>query len=140
MKFLDGKKSFLFVVAFVISGVVNVITGQDVTGLLDSLFHSMKWEDPALIEDAKATATLFVPLALATWAAVSAARKMYRQYKAGANLGEIGAPIGVVKAAIADGKLEVVAQHPVVLKMEEVPMVAQPAEKAPAAERIPLGW
>jgi hypothetical protein len=49
---------------------------------------------------------------------------MWQQYQAGAKLSELNKPIGVLKAAVADGTLGVVALQPVVLSVEGKAIVA----------------
>jgi len=131
LKFIDGKKSFLFVVAFLIAGVIQGITGHDVSGLVDTFLRAMDWSDPEAIARAKDVSTRLVPLAIAAWAAISAGWKMRQQYKAGATIGELAQPVGIVKAAAADGTLEVLGPKHVVLQISDVNVVASPTRPSP---------
>lgn len=103
MRFLDGKKSVIVTVCFVVSGFVALLTGQDVGQWIDMLLRAVGWSDPATIDAAKETATGLVPLLFAVWAAVSALSKWWKQYQAGAKPLELGTPVGVVKAALSAG-------------------------------------
>jgi hypothetical protein len=100
---LDGKKSVIVTVCFVLSGAAAMLTGQDLSHWLDLLLRAFGWTDPEIIDGAKATATEIVPLLLAAWAAGHALVKWYKQRKAGATVAEMGSPVGVVKAALSAG-------------------------------------
>lgn len=129
LKLLDGNKRLLVVLGFVVSSFVAMLTGQDVSQWLDLALRAFGWTDASAIASAKELSTQIVPLLFAIWAAVSGLRKIRKQWKAGATPTEINSPIGVVKAAVADGTLALVVPSrvdaPTVLEMSGVPVVAQ---------------
>jgi len=131
MKLIDGNKRLIVVLAFIVSGFVALLTGNDVSQWIDLILRAMGWTDAALINDAKGLATQIVPMLFAIWAAVSALIKMWQQRKAGATLAEINSPTGVVKAAIADGTLR--SNVPVVLSIADKP---KPDLAAPPVEML----
>ena len=106
LKLLDGNKRLILVLGFIVSGLVALATGHDVTQWIDLGLRAFGWQDAGLIEFAKGVATQAVPLLWAVWAAAHALLKMWRQYKAGATLTELNSPAGVVKQAIADGTIK----------------------------------
>jgi hypothetical protein len=144
LRFLDGKKSFLFILAFIVSGIVQALTGADISTLIDAGLRAMDWQDPVAIAEAKGLATQAVPLLLALWASGSSLLKMAKQYKAGASIAALGTPVGVVKAAIANGSLAVMAPAPgsapgsVMLKVDDIAVVARPVAPAPKIVPDPI--
>jgi hypothetical protein len=119
LRFLDGQKRLIVVLGFIVSGFVALLTGQDVGQWLDLLLRALGWQDAAIIADAKELATQIVPLLFAIWAAAHALWGMWKQHKAGARASELGSPVGVIRAAVADGTVKVVAPEPMVLRLTE---------------------
>lgn len=144
MSIVDGNKRLLFILGFIVSGMIGVLTGQDVTQWTNYGLETLGWQDDVLRAEATRIATLVVPLLLAVWAATSALLKMYKQFKAGAKIVELNKPIAVVKAALADGTLTVVAAEPVLLRVAEnekapaVALVAPPAPPEVLAAPLPV--
>ena len=117
VKLLDGNKRTIVTLGFIVSGTVALVTGYDVSQWLDLVLRTFGWTDPVIIDGAKELATQIVPLIFALWAAASGLVKMWKQHQAGATPTEIGSPIGVVKAALADGTLAVASAAPATLIM-----------------------
>ena len=126
IKLLNGNKRLLFCLAFVVSGMVHMFTGYDASELVEAGLKGTGVEDAGDIEASQKLATSIVPMLFAIWAGGSGLLKVYRQYKAGASVSELGKPVGVVKAAIADGSLESLTRNPTALKLEGVTMLAPP--------------
>ena len=122
----EGNKRFLFILGFIGAGIAEFFTGQDVGYWLQLWLEDSGWSDPLEIHTARRIATVFVPLLIAVWAAGSTAWKMVKQYKAGATLTELNKPVGVVKAAIADGSLASLTTSPTALTLEGVTVLAPP--------------
>jgi hypothetical protein len=125
---LDGNKRTIVTIGFVLSGLVAMLTGQDVGGWLDIALRALGWSDAGVIASAKEVATQLVPLLFAIWAAVGGLLKMWKQWKAGATPVEINSPAGVIKAAVADGSLQVVQPTEAkraTLELEGAPVVAK---------------
>jgi hypothetical protein len=116
-KLLDGNKRLVVTLGFILAGLITLLTGRDVGTWLDLALRAFGWTDAALISGAKELATQIVPLLFAIWAAVSGLWKMWRQHKAGATTTELSSPVGVVKAALADGSLAVASPRPATLVM-----------------------
>jgi len=141
LKLMDGNKRLLVVLGFIVSGFVALVTGQDVSAWLDVILRATGWTNPEMIEGAKGLATQIVPMLFAIWAAAHGLWKMWKQHKAGATASELSSPIGVVKAALADGTLTVSARNPVVLKMTDAAPTeakAAPIVAVMIAEPTPL--
>jgi hypothetical protein len=144
-KALDGNNRLIVVIGFILAGLYTLATGHDVRPMVESILRAMNWSNPDLISEASKLATQIVPLLYAMGAAGWALWKMWKQRQAGASLAEINGPIGVLKAAAADGTLTSRTSSPVVLHMSDVapteaksaPVVASvvvnPAPLPPAA-------
>lgn len=126
---LDGQKRLVVTLGFIISGLVAMLTGQDVGQWLDLALRAIGWTDAGLIESARAFATQLVPMLFALWAAIHALWKLWKERKAGATAVEMGSTGGAVKAAVASGDL-VVTSNPTgtptaVLELKGEPVVAK---------------
>jgi hypothetical protein len=128
LKLIDGNKRTIVTLGFVVSGFIALLTGQDVGQWLDLALRALGWSDAVVIANAKEIAVQIVPLLFALWAAVSGLLKMWKQSKAGATAKEINSPMGVIKAAVADGSLQVVQPTEAkraTLELEGAPVVAK---------------
>jgi len=134
LKLMDGNKRLLVVLGFIVSGLVALVTGQDVSAWLDVILRATGWTNPEMIEGAKGLATQIVPMLFAIWAAAHALWKMRAQWKAGATASELNGPVGVVKAAVADGTLASATKTPVVLTMTD--KASTPAKVEPVVARV----
>ena len=105
MKAIDGWKSVIVVLGFIVASLVALVTGQDVGMLLTPVFQAMGWAQPEDLSTAKMFATVVAPLLLAIWAASSRLLKAWKQYRAGAKPSELLATEGYVKQARAEGLL-----------------------------------
>ena len=131
LKALDGQKRLIVVLGFVLSGLVALFTGQDVSQWLDLGLRATGYTDAGMIAGAKELATQVVPLLFAIWAAAHALWKLYGERKAGATVAELGTTAGAVKAAVADGSLVVAnntIEDPAVLELKGAPVVAKVGE------------
>lgn len=99
MKALDGNKRLIFVLAWLIAAVVQMVTGHDVSQILVLVGGAIGWADPATLELAKQVATFWAPLIFGVLAAGHAAWKGWKQWKAGARVSEINSVEGYVKLA-----------------------------------------
>ena len=103
LKAIDGWKSLIVVLGFIGSTLYALVSGQDVTALLQGLTGAMGWADAEGAARARSFATLVAPLILAIWAASSRLWKAVKQYKAGASPKELLSTTGYVKEARAEG-------------------------------------
>ena len=105
LKFIDGNERKLWLLAFVVVGLVKALTGHDVTQLMNGILAAGGWGSSS-----DATWAADASVGLVTWltALYAAGRGLwdwYKQHKAGATVTELGSAPGVVKAAMADGSL-----------------------------------
>ena len=128
LKALDGQKRLIVVLGFIASGLVALLTGQDVSQWLDFGLRATGYTDAEMIAGAKDLATQIVPLVFAIWAAGHGLWKLYKERKAGATVAEMGSTAGAVKAAVADGSLVVAnnsLEDPAVLELAGTPVVGR---------------
>jgi len=105
LKLLDGWKTWLSAVVWTLTLFFALIAGQDLTPIAEGIAKAMRWETPA-----GETLVLYGMIAnslFALWGIVAKVLKARAQRRAGATFSEMGSPIGVVKAALADGTLVV---------------------------------
>jgi len=117
MKALDGWKTWISAVVWIGVAFWALLSGQDLTPIAQGIAEALKWETPTgenVILYAMVANTLF-----AIWGVAGKVMKARAQAKAGATAGELLGPIGVIKAAVADGTLTAAGRDPVVLNMTD---------------------
>jgi len=115
LKLLDGWKTWLSAVVWTLTLFFALIAGQDLTPIAQGIAKAMRWDTPtgeALVFYGLIANSLF-----ALWGIMAKVVKARAQRRAGATLSELGSPIGVVKAALADGTLAVASSVPATLIM-----------------------
>jgi len=117
MKFLDGKRTFFSAVIWIGVALWALVTGHDLTPIAQGVSEALQWETPT--GQTIIFYGLIANLLLAMWGSGMKVWKAIQQRKAGATVRELLQPIGVVKAAIADGTLTAGTKNPVVLKMTD---------------------
>jgi len=132
MRFIDGWKTWLSAVAWIGVVAYGLVTGHDVRPIAGAIAEAIGWSSPTAAD------WMFYLIAansaLALWGICGKALKGYRQWRAGASLGELETPQGVIRLAAKDGTLRSMKTTPVVLTISDaaapeslVAVVAQPA-------------
>ena len=115
LKLLDGWKTWLSAVVWTLTLFFALIAGQDLTPIAQGIAKAMRWETPA--GEALVFYGMIANSLFALWGIVAKVLKARAQRRAGATFSELGSPIGVVKAALADGTLAVASTLPATLIM-----------------------
>lgn len=103
LKALDGQKRLIVTLGFIVSGLVALATGQDLSQWLDLGLRALGWSQPDIVDGGRAIATKAAPLLFAAWAALHALWKFWKEHRAGATLKELGTTTAAVKQARAEG-------------------------------------
>jgi hypothetical protein len=118
--FMNGRKGMWISIGVIISSVVFLMTGVDVSQWLELALKSAGMSDPAMIEEAKKLATAWAPLIAAAIAATHTWYKNRKQRKAGATFAEAGSLVGQAKLAIAEGVVRTLTPNALVVDGQAV--------------------
>jgi hypothetical protein len=117
LKLLDGWKTWGSAVVWTLTLLFALIVGQDLTPIAQGIATALHWETPT--GETLVFYGLIANSFFALWGVAAKVVKARAQRRAGATLREMGSPIGVVKAALADGSLSVDSTRPATLVMTQ---------------------
>jgi hypothetical protein len=98
-KLLDGNKSWLSGLIYVLGLIFAVMTGHDIMPLVNAGLDATGLGAPGVRETV--LLAICAHAAVSVWGVVSGAIKRFKQVKAGATLTEVGSAEGYIKAEVA---------------------------------------